>query len=60
MLTANFTSLFSDFGNWLVERFFAEWIKLPTDVEEVATLEKPFLMLGIPGAICSQDDVHVP
>jgi hypothetical protein len=53
-------AFFPDFGNWLVERFFAEWIKIPTNVEQVAALAKPFQMLGIPGAICSQDGVHVP
>ncbi len=53
-------AFFPDFGNWLVQRFFIELIKFPTNVEEVATLETPFRMLGIPGAICSQDGVHVP
>ena len=42
-----------------MERFYDEWVRLPKTSAEVAILEKPFRKLGVPGAICSQDGVHV-
>ena len=53
-------AFFPEFGKWIVERFYDEWIRVPSSAEEVAILEKPFRILGVPGAICSQDGVHVP
>jgi len=47
------------FGVWFVERFYDEWIKMPTTTEELLALEKPFRMVGLPCTMCSQDGVHV-
>ena len=50
---------FPKFGEWFVERFYDEWIKAPTSVNEIKILEKPYRMAGVPGTVCSQDAVHV-
>jgi hypothetical protein len=50
---------FLAFGEWFVERFYNQWIKIPTTAEELLTLEKPFRMVMLPCAVCSQDGVHV-
>ena len=43
----------------MVERLNDEWIRLPTTTEELDVLKRPFRILGVPGAVCSQDGVHV-
>jgi hypothetical protein len=48
-----------NFGEWFVSQFYDEWIRMPTTSEELRTLEKPFRMAGLLGAVCSQDAVHV-
>ena len=52
-------AFFPVFGDWIVERFYHEWVRFPRSSVEVAILEKPFRKLGVPGAICSQDGVHI-
>ncbi len=50
---------FPKFGEWFVQRFYDDWVEIPTTAEEILTVEKPFRMVGLPGAICSRDGVHV-
>ena len=51
-------TFFPRFEVWFVERYYDEWIKMPTTAEELMALEKPFRMVGLPGTVCSQDGVH--
>lgn len=53
---------FIPFGEWFLDHYYDEWIKLPsgpTAAEELARMERPFRECGLPGCVLSQDGVHV-
>jgi hypothetical protein len=50
---------FHTFMDWMVQRFYAEFITVPYD-EQLAFVVSDYEKIGFPGAVGSVDCVHIP